>query len=91
MFTCAQNSQIGDLDCRHAKQLVMGTAKAGAPEGTTIVTRSDTIDIRKFTINLNITDFSGQTIKGHCKIDFRAMMDGVDHISFDLLGMTIAI
>ena len=89
MFTCAQNSQTGDLDCRHAKQFMMGTAKAGAPTGTSIVTRSDTIDIRKFTISLNITDFSGQTIKGHCKIDFRAMMDGVDQISLDLLGMNI--
>ena len=90
LLGCAQDSGTEVFCCRHAKQSMMASAiKAGAPISTAVAIRSDTIDITKFTINLNITDFSGQTIKGHCKIDFQAMMDGVDHISLDLLAMNI--
>lgn len=51
--------------------------------------RSDTIDILNYNINLDITDFSGQTIKGNCIITFSPKFDDVNNISLDLLDFTV--
>ena len=90
LLSCAQDSDIAELHCRHAKQSMMGsTMKAGTPTGTAVVTRSDTIDILKFTVNMDITDFTGQIIKGNTKLDIVALIDGVSQIQLDLLAMNI--
>ncbi|MBI2967447.1 MAG: T9SS type A sorting domain-containing protein [Bacteroidetes bacterium] len=51
--------------------------------------RSDTIDILHYTINLNITDFTNKKIRGNCNIFFKPKMDGITNIRFDLLQLTV--
>jgi len=51
--------------------------------------RSDTIDILNYSINLDITNFSGQTINGHCEITLTPKVNGVDDIKLDLLNLPI--
>ena len=51
--------------------------------------RSDTFDIIKYTINLDITDFSNQKIKGNTVIKFAPKLNSQNSISFDLLKMAI--
>jgi hypothetical protein len=51
--------------------------------------RSDTIDVLKYTINLDITDFTNQKIKGNTIVRFAPKLPGQNKISLDLLKMTI--
>ncbi len=51
--------------------------------------RSDTFDILKYTINLDITDFANQKIKGHTIVRFAPKLNGQTKIGLDLLKMTI--
>lgn len=51
--------------------------------------RSDSIDILHYTIDLSITDFIGKVIKGHCEVRFQSRIDQINYIDLDLLGMSI--
>ncbi len=51
--------------------------------------RSDTIDILNYTVNLDITDYANQTIKGSCKIDFVSLKNNVSNLNLDLLRLTV--
>ena len=51
--------------------------------------RSDTFDIIKYTINLDITDFASQKIKGNTIIRYAPKLNGQTKISLDLLKLTI--
>lgn len=51
--------------------------------------RSDTVDILKYTINLDVTDFAGQTIRGHTVVRFAPRLNGQNKIRLDLLKMVI--
>jgi len=51
--------------------------------------RSDTFDIIKYTINLDITDFANQKIKGNTLVRYTPKLNGQTKISLDLLKMTI--
>lgn len=51
--------------------------------------RSDTFDILKYTINLDITDFANQKIKGHTIVRFAPKLNGQTKFGLDLLKMTI--
>jgi hypothetical protein len=51
--------------------------------------RSDTIDILKYTINLEILDFTGKKIKGNCTVDFSSKQDSVSELNLDLLKLTV--
>lgn len=51
--------------------------------------RSDTIDILKYTINANITDFSTDTIRCNTTVKFTPKMNGQNRIRLDLLKMFI--
>lgn len=52
--------------------------------------RSDTINILKYTINLQITDFSApDTIWGNTQVQFTPKINNINTISLDLLRMTI--
>lgn len=51
--------------------------------------RSDTLDILKFTLDLDITDFSGQTINGSTRVLFTPKMNAVDRILLDLLQLQV--
>ena len=51
--------------------------------------RSDTFDIIKYTINLDITDFANQKIKGNTVVRYTPKLNGQTKISLDLLKLTI--
>ena len=54
----AQNTSKKHHRCQHLKQASWNLAQKSASENSlTAVTRSDTIDITNYTLNLNITDF----------------------------------
>ncbi|MFM2226105.1 MAG: hypothetical protein RJA07_2307 [Bacteroidota bacterium] len=51
--------------------------------------RSDTIDVKKYTLNLNITDYTNQQISGNAIIDIQSKMNNINSVIFDLLMMNI--
>jgi aminopeptidase N len=51
--------------------------------------RSDTIDILKYTINLNITDFTNNTISGNTIVRFAPKLNNISTIILDLLELTL--
>ena len=51
--------------------------------------RSDTIDILKTTINLQITDFTNKIISGNTQIDFVPRMNNIGTLSLDLLKLVV--
>ncbi len=51
--------------------------------------RSDTMDILKYTINLNVTSFIDSTISGNTIIKFTPKLNSVNTINLDLLMLTI--
>ena len=51
--------------------------------------RSDTVDVLKYTINLNITDFTTNKIKGNTVVKFIPKVNGINKLDLDLLKLTI--
>ena len=51
--------------------------------------RSDTIDIRKTTIDITITDFVTHIISARTTLDIRSKMNNVNALRFDLEGLTV--
>ncbi|MCC7303506.1 MAG: T9SS type A sorting domain-containing protein [Bacteroidia bacterium] len=51
--------------------------------------RSDTINILKYSITLDITDFTTDTVRGNCAVRFAPRMNNVNTLSLDLLKLTI--
>jgi len=51
--------------------------------------RSDTIDILNYQINLDITDLPNKLIKGNCVITFTPKINGITFIELDLQGLSI--
>lgn len=51
--------------------------------------RSDTFDVIKYTINLDITDFSGKTIKGNTVVRLAPKLNAQSLLRLDLLKMMI--
>lgn len=51
--------------------------------------RSDTADILKYTINLNITNFSTKVISGNTIVKFTPKVNGINSINLDLLKLTV--
>ncbi|MBN8702517.1 MAG: T9SS type A sorting domain-containing protein [Bacteroidetes bacterium] len=52
-------------------------------------TRSDTFDILKYTINLEITDFTNKKISGNTIVRFAPKLNGVNYIDLDLYKLTV--
>ncbi|MBL7794976.1 MAG: M1 family metallopeptidase [Saprospiraceae bacterium] len=71
--------------CAKGKQL-FATAP---PPNAAPDTRSDSIDIEKTALQLDISNFAQQQITGKAEIEFSARVNGVSEIRLDLLGMTI--
>lgn len=76
------NGQV--LNCQSHRQSSAASIYY-APENL----RSDTIDIIKYTINLDITDFAGQKISGNTIVRFAPKLNAQNKIRLDLLKMTI--
>lgn len=66
-----------------------GLHKDHGPELMADNSRSDTIDILKYTITLTITDFTTDTIRGNCVVRFAPRMNNISTLSLDLLKLTI--
>lgn len=76
-------SQI--TNCQTYKSALSTSSLYYSPENL----RSDTIDVLKYTINLDITDFANQKIKGHTIVRFAPKINNQNKISLDLLKMQI--
>lgn len=77
--TCQQNNKSGQLE-KSAMQLLQVLASN---------TRSDTVDVLKYTINLNITDFTTNIIAGNTEVKFTPKISGLAKLNLDLLVMLI--
>lgn len=51
--------------------------------------RGDSIDIRTYQINLDLSDFSSKILYADVTIGMKAKMSNVQNVRFDLLGLTI--
>lgn len=51
--------------------------------------RSDTIDVLNYEINLDFTDLSSKQLNGNCKIKFTPKINGINSIDLDLLKLNI--
>lgn len=51
--------------------------------------RSDSIDVTRQSIFLNITDFTNKTITGNCNTLIKAKVDNINEITLDLRGFTV--
>lgn len=52
-------------------------------------TISDSININHIDISLNITDYAGQTIFGFAEYQLTSLVDNINEIPFDLIGLTV--
>ena len=77
--TCQQNKHHPDQQKSLSQSFRAQTANS----------RSDTFDILKYTINLNITDFTTNTIRGNTQVKFRPKINGLNKIDLDLLKLTV--
>ncbi|NQX91575.1 MAG: hypothetical protein HRT74_05515, partial [Flavobacteriales bacterium] len=53
------------------------------------IARSDTFDIVKYTIDLDVTDYNGQNIIGQADVDFIPLQAGRTSITFDLKQLDV--
>ncbi|HRH64470.1 MAG TPA: M1 family metallopeptidase, partial [Bacteroidia bacterium] len=51
--------------------------------------RSDTVDILNYSINLSITNFTSKVISGFCTIKFISKINGLQYLDLDLLKLTV--
>jgi Peptidase family M1 domain/Peptidase M1 N-terminal domain/Secretion system C-terminal sorting domain len=70
--------------CHIHKREILSGLNAVAENFYDFNTRSDTFDILNYDIALDVTNFAGKTIYGTTTILFKAKMDGVSDINFDL-------
>jgi len=52
-------------------------------------TRADSIDIKHYNINLDVTDFSTFVLKGNTDVIFKPLVNGINKIDLDLLGLGV--
>jgi Peptidase family M1 domain/Secretion system C-terminal sorting domain/Peptidase M1 N-terminal domain len=75
-------------NCQSVKKQSMAsipTLLMTAPENQ----RSDTADILSYEVNLDITDFATDTIRGFAKVKFVPKINGLNYLCLDLLKMKI--
>lgn len=75
-------------DCKHHKSswnpLKFSHQSKAASSGI-----SDSIDLIKHTIFIDLTDFNGFTTRSACAIDFSALTDGISALPLDLKGQQV--
>lgn len=54
-----------------------------------INSRSDTIDILHYDLDIRLTDFANKILEGDCGIQLTPKMNNVSTLRFDLLGLTV--
>ncbi len=86
VFLCISNLSVAQtINCQSHKSAAVASSIYYSPENL----RSDTIDILKYTINLDITDFANQKISGNTIVRFAPKINGQTSLKLDLLKMTI--
>ena len=87
------SAQLERFGCHHCRnQETVKPKKLNAFQLKTMeqsIARSDTFDIVKYTVDLDVTDYVGQVIKAHTKVDFLALQEGKTNITFDLKQLTV--
>ena len=68
-----------------------GNIERGArdAESSALDTRSDSIDIRHYTINLDFTSLPQATLIAACTVDFEARVNGINQLVLDLEALTV--
>src|ERR1051325_6907483 len=84
VITAHQNDNVPDCQRMH-QQMMNARVASNNPHTQASEQRSDTIDLLKITINLNITDFTTDTIRGSAIVRFAPKMNNVSVIDLDLL------
>ncbi len=81
------NGQIHKHHCQSSKKfLPLRGGDAIEDPGNS---RSDSIDIQHYEISLDFTMMDDDLIKASCKISYTALMDDIEQIHLDLLGLTV--
>ncbi len=90
IICCCLSSAIVAQSCQQ-KHDPIHSGKSFSTDVTTMASnlRSDTIDILNYTINLNITDFTTNVIKGNTKVKFTPKINGVNKLNLDLLKLIL--
>lgn len=76
-------------NCQQNKNHTDKLNKSQHKHSRALNSRSDTVDILHYTINLNITDFTTNTIKGNTLVKFTPKVNNVGQLSLDLLQLTV--
>lgn len=71
------------LGCQHANKQIANLMVSDN-------SRSDTIDVLHYAINLDISDLSSRKIEGHCTIQVVAKVADIPNLLFDLEGLTVS-
>jgi len=79
----SQTCQLHKNNANHIKALSDGLL----PLASNL--RSDTVDVLKYTINLTITDFVSNQLKGNTVVKFAPKMNGINKLHLDLLKLLI--
>lgn len=66
-----------------------GYSQKHTPNNKALNSRSDTIDILNYQINLDMTNMGNQQISGNCVINFTPKLNGVNQIDLDLQSLTV--
>ncbi|MBL4593450.1 MAG: M1 family metallopeptidase, partial [Flavobacteriales bacterium] len=64
-------------------------SQKNTPNNKALNSRSDTIDVLDYQINLDMTDIGNQLIKGNCVVTFTPKINGVTFIDLDLQELLI--
>ncbi len=75
--------------CIFITGLLSLSAQKSMPNNKALNSRSDTIDILNYQINLTIIDFTNKKISGSCNIKFTPKINGINTIGLDLLKLTV--
>jgi hypothetical protein len=76
-------------DCKHHKSSLVQHKTKFKDSFKSANTVSDSIDIIKYTIFLDATDFNTFTTKSSCTIEFESLVDNIAILPLDLKGQTV--
>ncbi|MFT7589096.1 MAG: aminopeptidase N, partial [Limisphaerales bacterium] len=93
IITACLSSFFADAQsCKHAHKYY-GQVKSASTLPSSLFrasnTRSDSVDVLRYQINLDITDFTNREIAGNCEILIRSKIDGLSNLLLDLQGFII--
>ena len=93
LVSLTASSQLERFGCHHCRNKeVVKPKKLNAFQLKNMeqsIARSDTFDIIKYTVDLDVTDYIGQSIKAHTRVDFIALQEGKTNITFDLKQLIV--